>query len=223
MISSGLVWYVAGGGAVLIMLVCISYVSLNFIVKQFTERTCENFRCHLAHEVEVAIRIFREGMCEQIVLQGKKSDSLASLYAMLIDLLRTGKEFAASCAKGEPLQIEKRMRTMSETCTEFFQLYQKESLHFSEELCANLDGFQLVQKEAMQGIEKELYRKDAAERSKEHEIRQQWLRLEDGITGVMDGVRKEFHRRNQAPGGLILKGLSDLPSAEIVANPRGGA
>jgi len=213
MTPSELITYVAGGGITLILLACISYWSVNFFIKQVTERAYEGFRENLAHEVEQAIRVFREGMCEQIVLQGKKSDSLAGLYSLLIDLLRLGKDLAACCAKGEPLQIEKGLRAINDTCTAFFQLYQKESLHFSPEFCAMLDGFQVVQKEAMQGLERELYRKDASNRCKEAEIRQNWLRFEDRIAEVMENVRKEFHRRNLAAGNSLLKGFDALPPA----------
>ena len=218
MTSTQWVCYVGGGGAAIILLACFCFWSVHIFIKQFTERTHEKFREHIAQEVEEALRIFREKMCEQIVLQGKKSDSLASLYSMLIDLLRLGKEFAASCTKGEPLQIEKGLRTIDETCTAFFNLYQKESLHFSQEFCAVLDGFKTAQKEVMQGLQRELYRKDSAEGSKEAELRQNWLRFEDLIAEVMDLVRREFHRKNQASGNYLLKGFAAASSFSIVSD-----
>ena len=135
---------------------------------------------------------------------------------MLIDLLRLGKELAVSCSKGEPLLIEKRVRSIKETCHAFCERYQKESLHFSEEFCGALDGFGELQQEAIRGIENELYRKDAAEASKLAEVRKQWLRFEDRITAVMDIVRKEFHRRNQAPANFLLKGVNEMPPPKII-------
>jgi hypothetical protein len=218
MTSTQWVCYVGGGGAAIILLACFCFWSVHVCIKQFTERTHEKFREHISKEVEEALRIFGEKMCEQIVLQGKKSDSLASLYSMLIDLLRLGKEFADCCTKGEPLQIEKGMRSIDETCTVFFDLYQKESLHFPQDFCAMLDGFRAAQKEAMQGLQRELYGKDSAERSKEAELRQNWLRFEDRITEVMDLVRREFHRKNQASGNFLLKGLSEASSFSIVSD-----
>ena len=217
MTSTQWVCYVGGGGAAIILLACFCFWSVQVLIKQFTERTHEKFREHISQEVEEALRIFREKMCEQIVLQGKKSDSLASLYSMLIDLLRLGKEFTACCTKGEPLQIEKGLRAIDEACTAFFDLYQKESLHFSQEFCAMLDGFRAAQKEAMQGLQRELYSKDAAERSKEAELRQNWLRFEDRITEAMDLVRKEFHRKNQASGNYLLKGFAEASPSGIVS------
>jgi hypothetical protein len=219
MAASQLIWYVAAGGTALLILACFSYWAVNYFIQQVGMRTHGRFREHLAHEVEVAIRLFREGICEQVVLQGKKSDSLAGLYAILIDLLRLSREFSASCAKSDPLQIEQALRSLNETCTRFFELYQKESLHFSGEFCAMLDGFMGMQKEVMQAMEKELYSKESTERSREKEIRQNWLRFEDRITGVMESVRQEFHRRKPASTSFLMKGLNDLPKPEIVPRP----
>ena len=75
-----------------------------------------------------------------------------------------------------------------------------------------LDRFQVVQKEAMQGLESVLYRKDAGERSKEAEIRQIWLRFEDQVAEVMENVRKEFHRRNLASGTTLMREFDAVPS-----------
>ena len=106
---------------------------------------------------------------------------------------------------------------MKETCTAFSELFQKESLHFPEEFCSMLNGFLTVQQETMQGMERELYRKDSAERGNEAEIRQYWLRLEDRITVIMEIVRKEFHRRNQTPGNFLLNGLGEVGTTKIVS------
>jgi hypothetical protein len=216
MTASQLIWYVAAGGTALLLLVCVSYWAVNYFIQQIGVRTHGRFREYLSHEVEVAIGLFREGICEQIVLQGKKSDSLAGLYAILIDLLRLGRELSATCAKSDPLQIEKAMRSLNETCTRFSELYQKESLHFSGEFYAILDGFTSMQKEVMQAMEKELYSKESTERSRDKEIRQNWLRFEDRIIGVMDLVRQEFHRRKPASTSFLMKGLADLPKPKIV-------
>jgi hypothetical protein len=215
MTSLELIGYIAVGAAAFILLAGAMYWSVNFFTRQLAESTRERFRVYLAQEVETAMGVFREKMCEQIVLQGKKSDSLAGLYALLIDLLRKGREFSASCIKGDPLQIEKGLRSINETCTSFFELFQKESLHFPEEFCALLTRFQAVHAEAMQRIEKELYRKDSG--ANEKEIRANWLRFEDQIGAVMEVVRKEFHRCNQAPGNLLLKGLKEMPLPEFAS------
>ena len=216
MTSAGLIWYIAGGGATLILLVGVCYWSVNFLAQQVIVRSQEQFRVHLAQEVEVALRVFREGMCEQIVLQGKRSDSLAGLYSILIDVLRLGKGLAANCAKGEALQIEKALRAIEEAGTKFSELYQKESLHFPGEFCTMLDGFLTVQQEVMKGMGALLYRKDpAAAGSKDQEIKQNWLRFEDRITATMDLVRQEFHRRDQGPANPLLRGFQDMMSAGV--------
>lgn len=214
---AAMICLVGGGGAAIVLLACVSFWAANAIVKQFAEQTQARFREHLAREVEAAVRTFRDGLCEQIVQQGKKSDALAGLYSTLIETLRLGKELAACCIKGDPAQIERCLRSVGERCAVFFEMYQKESLHLPEEFCAALDAFGAEQKEAMYAMERELYKRESPERKEaDAEIRQHWLRLEDRIAAVMDLVRKEFHRRTQTPGNFILQGLQEVPAAKII-------
>jgi hypothetical protein len=218
-----LLWYVAGGGAVVLLMVAATYWSVTYFTQQLGQRTLERFREHLAREVEAALEIFRERMCDQVVLQGKKSDSLANLYAVLIDILRLGREFCATCGKDEPVQVEKKLRAINECCHNFFDQYRRESLHFAGEFCSTLDGFAIAQKEAMNALEKELYRKDVSDRVKEMEYRRVWLRLEDRVVTVMDLVRQEFHRRNPSQGAGLRQGLSQLPPHGIMADTATGS
>jgi len=218
-----MIWYLAGGGAVVLLLVAATYWSVNYFTQQLGQRTLERFRAHLSREVESALEIFRERMCDQVVLQGKKSDSLANLYAVLIDILRLGREFCATCGKEEPVQVEKKLRAINECCHNFFDQYRRESLHFAGEFCSTMDGFAIVQKEAMNALEKELYRKDVPDRVKEMEYRKVWLRLEDRVVSVMDLVRHEFHRRNPAQGAGLRQGLNELPPHRITTDSPSGS
>ena len=214
MTSIMVIGYVAMGLAGLVLVIGLAYWSARTVIEQLAERTGARFREQLVHDVEAALQRFRVGACEQIVQHGKKSDSLAHLYSTLIDVLRLGREFSAAGTKGDPLQAEKRLRALKETCCNCAELYQRESLHFSPEFCASLEGFLAAQKEVLQAMERELYRKDS--NNSEREIKLQWQRLEDRVTGTMDLVRREFHRRNQAPGNQLLQGLGDLPGSSLV-------
>jgi hypothetical protein len=218
---TALIWYIAGGGAVVLLMVAATYWSVNYFTQQLGQRTLERFHAHLAREVEAALEIFRERLCDQVVQQGKKSDSLANLYAVLIDLLRLGREFSATCGKEEPVQVEKRIRAINDSCHTFFDQYHKESLHFGGEFCSTLDSFALLHKEVINALEKELYRKDVSDRAKELEYRKVWLRLEDRVVTVMDLVRREFHRRNPAPGSGLRQGLNELPPHQIMSSETG--
>jgi hypothetical protein len=218
-----LIWYVAGGGAVVLLMVATTYWSVNYFTQQLGQRTLERFHAHLAQEVEAALEIFRERMCDQVVLQGKKSDSLANLYAILIDILRLGREFCTTCGKEEPVQVEKKVRAINDGCRNFFDQYHKESLHFAGEFCSTLDSFAILHKEVMNALEKELYRKDVPERVKEMEYRKVWLRLEDRVVAVMDLVRHEFHRRNPSQGAALRNGLNELPPHRIMDDTAAGS
>lgn len=207
--------YYAGGGAVLLFCIAISYWSVNFFIRQVTERSCQQFREHMLKEAERALKLFREGLCEQIVQQESRSDSLAKLYATLIDLLRVGKEFVAALGSGEMQQAEKMLRTVRSTGDTFSDMYQKQSLHFPDDFCSTLKGFVAQQKSVVQLIENSwgAMQGDAAESGRQiSEIKKQWLQFEDSITCVMDLMRNEFRNRHPA-GNIMMKWLNDPPAS----------
>ena len=212
-----MICYYAGGGAVLFFCIAISYWSVNFFIRQFTERSCQQFREHMLNEAERALKLFREGLCEQIVQQENRSDSLAKLYATLIDLLRVGKEFVAALGSGELQQAEKMLRTIRSTGETFGEMYQKQSLHFPDDFCSTLKGFMTQQKSVVQHIENSwgAMQGDAVESGRHvSEIKQNWLQFEDRITCVMDLMRNEFRNRHPA-GNIMMKWLNAPPPPGI--------
>lgn len=216
-----MIYYVGGICAAIIFFISICYWSVNFFIKQVTERTYEQFRERLAKEAELALKLFREGLCEQIVLQEDKSDSLAKLYGTLIDLMQVGKEFTACLGRGDVPQAEKWLISVRDTCALLADRYQKQKLHFPDEYCALVDGFLGEQRffvEAMEAGWKS--RKDAKESSgAESALKQSWLHFEDRITQLMDSTRSEFRMRRPAPGNIMMKWLNEA-SAKGAAAPK---
>ncbi|GFO67107.1 hypothetical protein GMLC_06860 [Geomonas limicola] len=217
--TSTMLWYVGGGGAGLVLFLGIGYWVGQYVIQQLSQQALDRFREHLAKEVESALTVFREGVCQQIVEQGNTSDSLATLYTTLIEVLREGREFCGSCAKDDPLVQEKKLRRMGESCRSFAEQYQRESLHLSDDFCARVESFGARQMELLQQLEWDFYRKDQAERSKEREIRQHWSSLEDQVTEVMDLVRREFQNRNNRAGAVLLEGLKAQSNPGLATGP----
>lgn len=210
-----LIIYYAGGGALFFFCIAISYWSVNFFIKQFTARTCRHFRESMLFEAERALQIFRQSLCEQIVQQETKSDSLAKLYSTLIDMLRVGKEFMSRLTGGDLQQAEKMLRTIRSTGEAFDDLYQKQSIHFPDDFCKVLQGFMTQQKSVVQRFETEWgeLQKDSGDKSgKVAEIKQEWLQFEDRIGTVMDAMRNEFRNRQPA-GAMMMRWLNSPPDS----------
>lgn len=216
-----LIYLYTGGGAVFIFFLAVGYWSVNFFIRQSTERSCEQFRERMVKEAERALKYFQEGICEQIVEQESKTDSLAKLYATLIDLMRVGKEFIAAAGRGELQQAEKTLRTMRSTGDSFAEMCQKQSLHFTDDFCNTLKTFTAQQKAMVQLIESiwNALQRDPAENGREFSrIKQEWLQFEDRITFVMDVMRNEFRSRHPA-GNVMMKWLNDVPARKDPATP----
>ena len=210
-----MIYYLGGGCVAIVFIISVSYWAVNFFIRQCTERTFEIFRERVAHEADVALKLFREGLCEQIVLQEHKSDALAKLYAVLIDLLQMGKELTSGQGNGEVEQLRGRVKGVRERCDTFADTYQKQSLNFSEEFCHLLDAFIAEQKPIMEYLEGSCLSsgKGAPENDKRDEmIRYNWGKFEDRITSTMESLRTEFRRRQPA-GSIMMKWLKETPSA----------
>jgi hypothetical protein len=213
-----LIYYVAGGCIVLLILVIVSNVFVNMLIKQFTDRAMHQFQQRLSHEVTKALEAFKEGVCEQMAMQERKSDSLAKLYSSLIDLVREGKKFTASMGKQDTTEAEKKLRTYEDISLSFCEQYQKQNLHFAQDFKTAMDAFVLEQETVRQFLltQWKTARNEAPEKREVtvEQIRQAWTKAEDRVAAVMDLMRNEFRRRVQAPESIMKKWLTEPPPSE---------
>jgi hypothetical protein len=222
MTSKQMIIFFFGGSAAIIFFMSIAYWSVNFFIRQCTDRVFQQYKHRLAKETDAAIKLFKEGLCEQIVHQENKSDSVAKLYALLIDLMRVGKEFCGSLAKGDLQQAEKMLRGVRNTGDSFKELFQKQQLHFPDDFCAALERFLTEHKGLVEELEGNWYqiRKDSSDGGNNQvvEMKQRWVGFEDRITQVMDAMRNEFRKRPSA-SNVLLKWLNDPDPPETATAP----
>jgi cell division protein FtsL len=216
---SNLMVYGIGGCVVVAVLILVLNFTVNVIIKQFTQRALHTFQQQLFQETTQALATFKKGVCEQMALQESKSDALAKLYAAQIDLLRDGKSFIASTAKGEPFQTEKTLRTFEGASNAFSEQNRKLSLHFSDDFKMIMEGFLAEQEGLIQFFENnwKSNSRDSMERKLDNElIRQAWTKFEDKAASVMESMRSEF--RNRGHGESIMSTwLTEVPQAKPVA------
>lgn len=222
MTSKQMIIFFFGGSAAIIFFMSIAYWSVNFFIKQCTDRVFQQFRYSLAKETDAAIKLFKEGLCEQIVHQENKADSVAKLYALLIDLTRVGKEFCGSLAKGDLQQAEKMLRGVRNTGDSFKELFQKQQLHFPDDFCAALEKFLTEHKVLVEELEGNWYqtRKASSDGGSPHvgEMKQRWIGFEDRITQVMEAMRNEFRKRPSA-SNVLMKWLNEPDPPKAVTSP----
>ncbi|HJV67481.1 MAG TPA: hypothetical protein VJ550_17220 [Geomonas sp.] len=211
-----------GGSTILFGIIAVGFLVMNSFIKQQADRCLREFRERLADEAEAVLKRFRESMAEQIVDQENKSDSMAKLYATLIDLLRVGKEFSNSAAKGEVQQAERMLVGIRNTSDCFTESYHKQRLYLSDEICGVIDGFVEEQKGVVQHLESNwrLARRDPQEaKSLDPLIKQSWLSCEDRIAALMESMRNEFRKRHVSSANPIMKWLTQAPGSKDSAPP----
>ncbi|MBJ6800640.1 hypothetical protein [Geomonas propionica] len=210
---SEVIYYCAAGVTLLVVWLGATYWAVNFFIRQVTQQSCQDFRVRMRNETERALKLFREGLCEQIVQQENKSDALARLYATLIDQLRLGREFLGSLGEGERAQAEKQLRTIRGTGEHFSDTFQKQGLFFSEEFIRTVKDMLTQQKTGQERLE-ELLRRVQREPQNPlavDDLKKEWGQFEDLLNKLMDYVRNEFRRRNPV-SGMMMKWLNEGPA-----------
>lgn len=218
MSGSDLITYGITGCVIVIFLAVVVNFSVNSIIKQLTERALHGFQTRLAQETANALAAFRTGVCEQMAMQERKSDTLAKLYASLIDLIRDGKDFVGSLGKGEAFKSEKTLRTFDEACRSFGEQIRKQGLQFSDEYKGVMDGFLLEQENLVRSFETQWKAngRDSDARKRDNEvIRQQWAHFEDRVAVIMEHTRNEFRGRTVTAESVMKKWLNDPPAKTV--------
>ncbi|GFO67345.1 hypothetical protein GMLC_09240 [Geomonas limicola] len=215
--GTDLIYYGIAGCVIVLFLAVVVNYSVNTIIRQLTERALVRFQERLAQETAKALAGFRASICEQMAVQERKSDTLAKLYAMLIDLVRDGKEFVKSTGKGEPFRTEKALRTFEEASRSFGEHLRKQSLHFSDDYKALMDGF-LAEQESLIKVFETRWKangRDTDERKQDNEeIRQHWARFEDRVGVIMEHTRNEFRGKTATPESVMRKWLNEVQPKE---------
>ncbi|MCM0080520.1 hypothetical protein L4X63_02850 [Geomonas sp. Red32] len=214
MTSATIGFYLVGGLVGCILLIGLCYWSVNFFIRQFTEHSYHQFRERINRESDIALQLFRERLCEQIVNQENRSDALARLYASLIDMLRFGRELTPNLVKGDVMVGQHKMAQLRDSCSTFSDTYHKQSLHLAEDFCHQVEGFLKEKDAALEGLEGLGYarrREDAENVQRDGEIKQKWAQFEDRVTAVMGLVKSEFRTKQSAPASIMMKWLSDSP------------
>jgi hypothetical protein len=215
---SDLVYFGITGCVIVLFVAVVVNFSVNNIIKQLTERALRHFQDRLNQETAKALVAFRSEICEQMALQERKSDSLARLYAALIDLLRDGKDFIKSLPLGEPFKTEKALRTFEEASHSFAEQIRKQGLHFSDEFKVIVEGFVAEQETLIRQFETQwkLNGRDSQARKLDNEdLRQTWTRFEDRMAVVMELTRNEFRGRTQTPENVMKKWLGEVTQKPV--------
>lgn len=220
MSTGELIYYCAAAATLLVIWIAATYWAVNFFIRQVTQQSCQAFRVQMMAEADRALKLFREGLSEQIVQQENKSDALARLYATLIDQLRVGKDFMTAVTEGDRPQARKLLTTVGSTSEHFADIFQKQSLFLTEEFSAAVKEA-LGQQKAGFGRIEELLRRVQSESEKAQaadDLKKEWAKLEDQLNRLMDLVRNEFRRRNPV-SSVMMKWLNDTPKSVEAAPP----
>lgn len=211
-----IIFLAVGGGGILLFLV-VFVMGTRSLLANDMDRKIRSFKQQLTVETEDALEQFRKGVMTQLAKQEERAKTLADIYSMLVQIGSTGREFAA-LSRGEG-DITVRLQKAAELgvrIQEFFTLYQKHSIYFTDKLTVYMDKFAREFEPHLALLCSALEKKPGNSRAEEKlrkDLRAAWNRFEEQVLTLQGELKSEFRRSS---GTAIITDLwsSVIPPME---------
>lgn len=180
-------------------LVLVAMTIKSIIASQVTTRY-ELFRQQLQVEVSQTLEQFRKTMAEEKMVFGtmmdSRSDSLVQLYGFMIDVAKNGRELSKHGLNNLPLAIGTAQLVLAST-QEFFSVYQKNGIYFSDDFCTAMDAFQKKHDKLTTDLTVAIHTKVTTPQDEQNvisQIQKPWSTFESDIPAVITEMKREFRR-----------------------------
>ena len=174
------------------------------LIGHFLSKDVESFKHRLQSESTVELERLRHSLRlvaseheKQIhLLQERRAEVIAELYARLIEFLGAAESFASLAEwKGEPTKEEKAVK-LGEKAYEFRHYFQTKRIFFSEDVCAKVDTvFQEVHSASLKYRMWLAHSKDGGGRAYEkmdEAWTEAWNTMKDKVPPLVAAVEAEF-------------------------------
>jgi hypothetical protein len=198
-VNNVVIYFLVIAGTSIGFLVAVAWTIRSVIVIEVTKRH-ELFRQQLQIEVSQTLDQFRKAMAEEKMIfgamQDSRSDSLVQLYGIMIDIAKNGQNLSKPGLNNLPYAVGVAQLVL-ESINEFFSVYQKNGIYFSDEFCSAMDKIMREHENTFANIAGAINAKAAnlqEEQSKVINIQKEWNTFETHIPAVIAEMKNEFRR-----------------------------
>ena len=187
------------GGVAIAIIVAVAWATKSVIIHEINKRH-DLFKQQLQQDVNQTLDQFRNALTEEKMIfgamQDSRSDSLVQLYGNMIDIAKNGRllskpgqsNFAAVASLAQDFLI---------SIQEFFDVYQKNGIYFSDEFCSAMNSFMGEHEGIVADIAATISTPAGAhqdEQKKIADIQRSWSTFEMRIPVMIAEMKREFRR-----------------------------
>jgi hypothetical protein len=129
-------------------------------------------------------------------MQDSRSESLVQLYCTMIEIAKNGHNLSKPGLNNLPYAVGVAQLILA-SIQEFFDVYQKNGIYFSDEFCSAIDGFMKEHEKPLADIAVAMNTKAATPQEEQKlvaGIQKGWNDFETHIPAVIAEMKQEFRR-----------------------------
>jgi len=197
--SAVVIQFLTLGGVVIALIVAVAWSTKSVIVHEINKRH-DLFKQQLQLDVTHTLDQFRKALTEEKMIfgamQDSRSDSLVQLYGIMIDIAKNGRLLSRP-DQGSLTAVVSLAQDFMTSVQEFFDVYQKNGIYFSDEFCSAMNAFMGEHEGIVAEITATVSTPASAlqdEQKKITDIQRSWSTFEMRIPAVISEMKREFHR-----------------------------
>ena len=187
------------GGVAIAIIVAVAWATKSVIIHEINKRH-DLFKQQLQQDVNQTLDQFRNALTEEKMIfgamQDSRSDSLVQLYGIMIDIAKNGRLLSRP-DQGSLTAVVSLAQDFMTSVQEFFDVYQKNGIYFSDEFCSAMNAFMGEHEGIVAEITATVSTPASAlqdEQKKITDIQRSWSTFEMRIPAVISEMKREFHR-----------------------------
>ncbi|QEM68109.1 hypothetical protein FO488_08000 [Geobacter sp. FeAm09] len=187
------------GGVAIALIVAVAWSTKSVIVHEVNKRH-DLFKQQLQLDVTHTLEQFRNALTEEKMIfgamQDSRSDSLVQLYGIMIDIGKNGRMLSRP-GQSNLAAVVALAQDFLTSLQEFFDVYQKNGIYFSDEFCSAMNTFMTEDEGIVAEITATVGTPAAAfqdEQKKIADIQRSWGTFEMRIPVMIAEMKREFRR-----------------------------
>jgi len=197
--SDAVIQFLILGGVVIALIVAVAWATKLVIVQEVNKRH-DFFKQQLQQEVSRTLDQFRNALAEEKMIfgtmQDSRSDSLVQLYGIMIDIAKHGSVLSKP-VQSNLVAVVSLAQDFLTSIKEFFDIYQKNGIYFSDEFCSVMNTFMGEHESIIADMTTTVGTPAGTpqdEQKKITDIQRSWSTFELRIPAMIAEMKREFRR-----------------------------